>query len=134
MRRQFKDEELSHAKINFSYLDLYEEKVDGERKQYNKMKSEYSIEEAESEQKKPAFFQRDATLEAGKEEKEKLESGDIEPWRLEEWEAFKKLEKELDVDFKDKDLDKHEKVMEFFKLSKDKQVVDDMNEKVFETL
>jgi len=53
---------------------------------------------------------------------------------MEEWEAYKKLQQELEVDFKDKDLESHEKVMEFFKLSKDKQVVEDMNEKVVDTM
>ena len=60
--------------------------------------------------------------------------GDIEPWRLEEYEAYKKMQKELEVDFQDKELENHEKVREFFKIPKDKQVVDDMNEKAFDFL
>jgi hypothetical protein len=40
----------------------------------------------------------------------------------------------MDVSFKDGDLDSHESVREFFNISKDKQAVDDMNEKVFDML
>jgi len=49
-----------------------------------------------------------------------MEDGLIEPWRMEEYEAYLKLEKELEVDFSDENLKKHDKVMEFFKLPKEK--------------
>lgn len=46
---------------------------------------------------------------------------EIEPWRLEEWEAYKKLEKDMEVDFSDKStVEDHEKMLEFFKIPKDK--------------
>lgn len=59
---------------------------------------------------------------------------DIEPWRLEEYEAYKKMQSELEVNFSDENLGEHEKVRDFFKIPKDKQVVDDMNEKAFDFL
>jgi hypothetical protein len=51
--------------------------------------------------KKPAFFQKDKILdEANKKlNKSQEQEGDIEPWRLEEYEAYKKMQKELEVDF-----------------------------------
>jgi len=37
---------------------------------------------------------------------------EIEPWRLEEYEAYKKLEKEMEVNFSDKaTVDDHEKML-----------------------
>ena len=58
----------------------------------------------------------------------------VKDWKEEEYEAFKKLNKELDADFSDKSFEQHEKVREFFKIPKDKNFVDDMNDKVFEFL
>jgi hypothetical protein len=43
-----------------------------------------------------------------------------EPWRLEEYEAYKQMEEKLEVDFDDKKFEKHETVREFFNISKDK--------------
>ena len=41
----------------------------------------------------------------------------------------------MEVDFSDKaTVEDHEKMLEFFKIPKDKQVVNDMNEKVFDFL
>jgi len=57
-----------------------------------------------------------------------------EEWKAEEYEAYKTLTKDMEVSFKDGDLESHEKVREFFNISKDKQAVDDMNEKVFDML
>lgn len=53
---------------------------------------------------------------------------------MEEWEAHKKMEEKLEVDFTDKDLEKHDKVLEVFNIPKDKEVVSDMNEKIIESL
>ena len=50
---------------------------------------------------------------------------------MENYAAHKVFKKELEVDFEDKELEKHDKVMEIFKLSKEKQAVDDMQEKMF---
>ena len=84
-------------------------------------------EDSEAEVKKPAFFQRDEQLGAAKKELEKERGDDeesmkeIEPWRLEEYEAYKKLEKEMEVDFSDKGtVEDHEKMLQFFKIPKDK--------------
>ena len=44
------------------------------------------------------------------------------------------MQGELEVNFSDEDLGEHEKVRDFFKIPKDKQVVDDMNEKAFDFL
>ena len=40
----------------------------------------------------------------------------------------------MEVSFKDGDLDTHDKTREFFNISKDKNAVIDMNEKVFDML
>ena len=84
-------------------------------------------EDTEAEIKKPAFFQRDEKLEAQKKQLQKERGDDeqsmneIEPWRLEEYEAYKKLEKEMEVNFSDKaTVDDHEKMLQFFKIPKDK--------------
>ena len=53
---------------------------------------------------------------------------------MEEWEAHKKLEKTMEEDYQDKDLTNHETMREIFKVPKDKKVVDDMNDKVFDFL
>ena len=111
--------ELSHAKINFSYLDMYEDQVAAAKQEQQEIESKETIEEANNEKKKPAFFQRDKKVAAGK-QLEQLEEGPIEPWRLEEYEAYKKMQKKLEVNFKDKELESHEKVLEFFKIPKDK--------------
>ena len=39
---------------------------------------------------------------------EKLLEGYIEPWRLENYAAHKNLQKELEVDFQDKEMEKHD--------------------------
>lgn len=44
------------------------------------------------------------------------------------------MQQKLEVNFSDKSFEEHEKVREFFKIPKDKEVVEDMNEKVFEFL
>lgn len=68
----------------------------------------------------------------------KMESGEQlttdEPWRLEEYEAYKQMQSKLEVDFGDKSFEKHETAREFFKISKDKQVVDDMHSRIFDVL
>jgi hypothetical protein len=43
-----------------------------------------------------------------------------EEWKAEEYDAYKNLAKDMEVSFKDGDLDEHEKVREFFNISKDK--------------
>ena len=40
----------------------------------------------------------------------------------------------MEVNFQDKDFEDHEKVREFFKIPKEKQVVNDMNDKIFDYL
>jgi hypothetical protein len=46
--------------------------------------------------------------------------GDIEPWRFEEYESYKKMQSELEVNFTDENLGEHEKVRDFFNIPKDK--------------
>mgnify|MGYP000368200124 CR=1 FL=1 len=48
--------ELSHAKINFSYLDMYEDQVAAAKQEQQEIESKETIEEANNEKKKPAFF------------------------------------------------------------------------------
>jgi hypothetical protein len=95
------DWEVGHTSINYSYLDMYEEKVNQEKRAHDAFQNTEKEEESVSELKKPAFFQKDKILdEANKKlNKSQEQEGDIEPWRLEEYEAYKKMQKELEVDF-----------------------------------
>jgi hypothetical protein len=54
-------------------------------------------------------------------------------WKEVEYEAWKKLQKSLEMDF-DPDTKTSEQLREFFKVSKDKNALDDMNEKVLDNL
>ena len=69
---------------------------------------------------KPAFFR--------KEFKEKPKD-----WREQEYEAYKKLEQNTKMNF-NPDEQSYEKLREFFKVPKDKNVITDMNDQVFERL
>lgn len=55
------------------------------------------------------------------------------PWKEQEFEAWKKLQQETKMDF-DPDEKSQEELREFFKISKDKNALDHMNEQVFEYL
>ena len=112
---------------------MYEEEMNKQKRAHEAFKQVDTIEKGDIESKKPAFFQKDEKLDAAT-KAQRDQEGDIEPWRLEEYEAYKKLQQELEVNFSDKDNESHEKVREFFKIPKDKQVVNDMNEKVFDFL
>ena len=70
MAKQFKHANLGHQNLTFSYLDIYEEQIDQQRKAYEAFQKSQTIEEGENESKKPAFFQRDKKLEAAKKELE----------------------------------------------------------------
>ena len=53
-------------------------------------------------------------------------------WRELEHEAYKKLQKATEMNF-DPDTKTHEQLREFFKISDDRDAVQDMNEKMFES-
>ena len=75
------------------------------------------IEDQQIESAKPAFFQK----------------GSEKPtnWREEEYEAWKKLQKNTEMNF-NPDGKSHEELRKHFKVPEDKGMVDDMNEKMFE--
>ena len=79
-------------------------------------------EDAALEENKPAFFRKEVSM-------------DKKPpsWKEVEYEAWKKLQKSLEMDF-DPDTKTSEQLREFFKVSKDKNALDDMNEKVLDNL
>lgn len=58
-------------------------------------------------------------MEARKQLKEKIPETK-EEWKAEEYEAYKTLKKDMEVSFKDGDLESHDKVREFFNISQDK--------------
>ena len=53
-------------------------------------------------------------------------------WREKEHEAYKQLQKNTKMDF-DPDTKSHEELREFFKISKTKSALQDMNNKMFES-
>lgn len=91
MSAKLQSHDESHRSVNFSYLDMYEEEINKQKRAHEAFKNAETIEKGEVESKKPAFFQKDERLnEASKALRD--QEGDIEPWRLEEYEAYKKLQ------------------------------------------
>jgi hypothetical protein len=118
LRRNLEEDDESHRTNNFGYLDLY----DSQKKQFLDSevitKEEDQKELAESEARKPAFF-RKSTKELSKTAEDE-ELKDVEPWRMEEYAGHKELQKKLEIDFTDEESLTHEKIIEFYKIPKDK--------------
>jgi len=73
MRRNYQKRELDsfdagHRAINYSYLDMYEERVNHEKRAYEAFQKSEKQEVSEAESKKPAFFQKDKKLDAANKE------------------------------------------------------------------
>lgn len=88
-------------------------------------------EESDIESKRPAFFQRDSKIEDKEVDKDSI---GLEPWQKEEYDAYKSMKERTEVDFLSKDVKDPEKVREFYKIPKDKGMVDDMNDRAFDFL
>lgn len=63
-----------------------------------------------------------------------MEQTGIDQKAMDEFEAYKELQEKLEVDFTSTDVEDHEKVREFFKISKEKGQVEHMNDQVFDML
>ena len=97
---------------------------------------EQSERDEEVERNKPAMFRKqtynnDAIIEeAIKREQDKLKE---KPWKEQEYEAWKKLKEQTKMDF-DPDDKSHDEMREFFRVSKEKNAIENMNEQVFDYL
>lgn len=70
---------------------------------------------------RPALFQKNARHEPSKD------------WRQEEYEAWKKLQEEIKMDFNPDDKS-YEELRDFFRVPKDKNILTDMNERMFDNM
>ena len=75
--------------------------------------------DAEMETNRPALFQRDSRL-SEERKKQLMEQSGIDTKDLDEQMAYKEMNDKLDVDFSKDDVEDHEKMREFFNVSKDK--------------
>lgn len=124
------------AKPNFTYLDIFEQQMKERKQAQDEFYQEREQQDTEYEKNKPAMFRKSAirneamydNMSTTQEEKLKQK-----PWKEQEFEAWKKLQQETKMDF-DPDEKSQEELREFFKISKDKNALDHMNEQVFEYL
>ena len=73
---------------DFNYLSLFEDQLDQQRHETSKIFKESVEDDSELEKNKPAFFRKEVTM-------------DSKPpsWKESEYEAWKKLQKSLEMDF-----------------------------------
>jgi len=131
LARHHRLRQVGHEKVNFNYLDIYEEQAQHQRKMEQAFQEREKIIEGENEANRPAFFQRDERMEELR--KKQINEG-LEPWRQEEYDAYKQMQEKTEVDFTKDEFQDHEKVRDYFKISKEKGMVDDMNDKAFDFL
>ena len=106
----------SHSKTNFSYLDLYEQQSQYQKKMENVIAQREREKDAEVEAQKPALFQRESRL-SDERKKQLMEQTGLSMRDIEEQEAYKKMNDKLEIDFTKDDHEDHEKMREFFKIS-----------------
>jgi hypothetical protein len=105
---------------SFNYLSLYEQKRKVMMAESEKAKGEMLKRQAEVDEKRPAFFQKNA----------RHQNND---WREEEFENWKKLQEATKMDF-NPDEKSYEEMRDFFKVPTDKNVLEDMNTRMFESM
>lgn len=97
LERNMRIKQQSHSRVNFNYLDLYEEQSQYQKKMEKAMKEEQRLIEGEKESNRPAFFQRDEKMEELR--KKQLVDQGIDQKAMEEYEAYKKMQEKTEVDF-----------------------------------
>jgi len=115
LARHHRLRQVGHEKVNFNYLDMYEEQAQHQRKMEQAFQEREKIIEGENEANRPAFFQRDERMEELR--KKQINEG-LEPWRQEEYDAYKQMRDKTEVDFTKEEFQDHEKVRDYFKISK----------------
>jgi len=106
--------------VTFSYLDLYEKQIKEERQAKEHFNKLAEKEQKEAEENKPAFFRDERKVN--------------KDWREDEYEAWKKLQKQTEMNF-DPDTKTPDELREFFRLNKEGgNALEDMSAKMFESL
>lgn len=120
MEKHLTDEAKQLSGMEFNFLSIYEQKRKVTMARQDKIIQENMKRDKELDEKKPAFFQKNA-----------MRGSD--DWRQQEFENYKKLQKETEMDF-DPNTKTHEEIRDFFKVSAEKDVLTDMNSKMFDSM